>query len=207
VDRYIREYPCKIGSLTKREDRKLSMGKRIKQEKRGNHFRFLLFLTVTVAIIAIAWYLFQTSFREYSGTLAPDFSLVDLNGKTFRLSDFRGRVVVIDFMATWCGPCRLEMSHLKVVWEKYGNVIVLISISVDPIYDSEERLRDFVRDFPYATWIWAKDTANLVRVYQVTAIPTTIIIDQDGYIRFRYTGLIDSSTLIQEIDKLLRRGV
>ena len=111
-------------------------------------------------------------------------------------------MVVIDFMATWCGPCRMEMLHLNVVWEEYGGKIVLMSIDIDP-RESEEVLSAFAKEFPYATWIWARDTANLGRVYEVSAVPKMVIIDQDGYIRFTHTGVTDVSTLIQEIDQLL----
>jgi thiol-disulfide isomerase/thioredoxin len=76
--------------------------------------------------------------------LAPDFSLTDLKEDTFRLSDFRGKVVVLDFMATWCGPCRLQMPHFNVVRERYDREIVLISIDVDP-RESTEVLRSFAQ--------------------------------------------------------------
>ena len=141
---------------------------------------------------------------EHPGTLAPDFSLTDPNGTSSWLSDFRGRVVVIDFMATWCLTCRQEMSHLGTIWEKYEDKIVLMSIDIDPLRETEETLRDFAQEFPYATWIWAMDRANLGLAYQVTYLPKTVIIDQDGYIRFTHTGVVTpASIFIQEIDQLL----
>jgi thiol-disulfide isomerase/thioredoxin len=140
--------------------------------------------------------------QEHPGVLATDFSLTDLDGNPFKLSDYRGRVVVIDFMATWCGPCRREMPHYGIIWEKYGEKIVIMSIDIDP-NESERTLRKFSQDFPYATWIWARDTFNLGQPYQVTAIPTTVIIDQDGYIRFTHIGVTSATTFIQEIDQLL----
>jgi thiol-disulfide isomerase/thioredoxin len=159
--------------------------------------KMLILLGVIIAAVAGGWYLLQPE-----ETVAPDFSLTDLNGNIFRLSDFRGKVVVLDFMATWCGPCRLQIPHFKVVWEKYGSKIVLISIDVDP-RESTEVLRAFVQQFPYATWIWTRDTANLAEAYQVTAIPKTVIIDQKGYLMFTHTGVTDASILIQEIDHLM----
>jgi thiol-disulfide isomerase/thioredoxin len=185
------------------------------KQRRKAILKLLIVFVVIVAAIAGSWYLLQLKSqgeaspevtpeagREPSRPLAPDFSLTDLGGNAFRLSDFRGKVVVIDFMATWCGPCRMQMPHLKVVWEKYGGEIVLMSIDIDP-RESEEVLGAFAKEFPYATWIWARDTANLGQVYEVSAIPKTVIIDQDGYIRFTHTGVTDASTLIQEIEQLL----
>lgn len=144
--------------------------------------------------------------RDTLGTLAPEFSLNDLNGNTFKLSDFKGKIVILDFMATWCGPCKMQIPHLNFVKERYGDLVILVSISVDPNHDSEETLREFLNKYPYASWIWVRDTANLRRAYGVTAIPTLVIIDREGYIRFRHVGLTSSSTLIREINKMLEES-
>lgn len=159
---------------------------------------FFIVLGIIVITIASGWYLLQQSKR----TLATDFSLTDLEGNSFRLNDFRGKIILIDFMATWCVPCRREMPHYGEVWEKYGDEIVLMSIDIDP-RESEDDLRSFVQEFPYASWIWAKDTVNLAQVYDVSSIPKTVIIDQDGYIQFTHVGLTDASTFTGEIERLL----
>jgi thiol-disulfide isomerase/thioredoxin len=162
---------------------------------------FILLIVLSIIIISSSWYLFQSR-----NIIAPDFSLTDLDGNPFRLSDFKGKIVIIDFMDVWCLPCRQQIPHLKVIWEKedYRNKIVLLSIEVNVVIP-EEILKDFRQEFPYATWIWAKDKANesIASLYQVSYIPKIVIIDQYGYIRFVHTGLTDSSILIQEIDKLL----
>jgi len=174
----------------------LGIGVRFDIRRKMKILGSLIFLVIVVSVAGI-WYLLQSG-----GNLAPDFSLIDLEEDTFRLSEFRGRVVVLDFMATWCGPCRLQMAHFRPVWEKYGSRIVLISIDVDP-RESVEVLRAFAEQFPYATWIWARDTANLAEAYQVTAIPKTVIIDRNGYIRFTHTGVTEAATLMQEIGQLM----
>lgn len=89
--------------------------------------------------------------------------------------------------------------------EKCKDLVVIVSISVDPIYDSEERLREFLKEYPYAEWIWARDTINLRQTHGITAIPTLIVIDQGGYVRFKHVGLTSSSTLVKEIDEILGR--
>jgi peroxiredoxin len=178
--------------------------------------RYILVLVMfsLVMVIAGSWYLFQQkdlgkvspkTSTEHSGILAPNFSLTDLDGNTFRLSDYKGSVVVIGFMATWCSQCRLEMSHYKVLWEKYGEKqdVILMSIDIDP-RESEETLRAFAQEFPYATWIWARDTANLAQAYQVTVIPKTVIIDKNGYIRFTHNGVTDVRVFIEGIEQLLK---
>lgn len=151
-----------------------------------------------VVIFALGiWYMLRPK-----GTVAPDFSLIDLEGNTFRLSGVRGKVVVIDFMATWCGPCQQQISEYKAVWEEFKDEIVLISIDIDP-RESEDMLRAFTQQFTYATWTWARDTANLAEAYKVVYIPKTVIIDQEGHISRSHVGVTSASTLIQEIEDLL----
>ncbi len=81
--------------------------------------------------------------------------------------------------------------------------MVIISIDVDP-RESDEDLRAFSKDFPDATWIWALDSDNLAQTYQITAIPTLVVIDKDGKKVSRHIGLSEPSELISEIDELIR---
>jgi thiol-disulfide isomerase/thioredoxin len=101
------------------------------------------------------------------------------------------------------------MPHLKAVWEKeeYRGKVVIISIDVD-LRVSVEELKSYRQGYPYATWIWAKDSAEqrVAASYGVRAIPTIVVIDQEGYVRFVHVGLTDSSTLIREVDGLLGRA-
>ncbi len=197
------------------------------QKKRKN----LVLLVVIISILIIAsfssiWYYTQSSKQKPTNNtmtvissltsqtseplssstvkknLALDFSLVDLKGNSFRLSDFRGKIVIIDFMAIWCGPCKDQIPHLGVVWEQYHDDIIIISIDVDP-NETPEMLTDFSSNFPYATWIWASDTAQVGYEYEIYSIPTTIIVDQEGYISAKHVGKTSSSNLIEEIEKLL----
>lgn len=135
--------------------------------------------------------------------LAPDFTLQDINGEEFSLSDFRGKAVLLNFMATWCPTCRSEMPALGQAWAKYHDSVVFISIDIDPLRDSVEILRSFVQTYHYATWIWAMDTANVAGAYKVDFIPKTVIIDKDGVISFVHTGSIGEQTLNGQIEQLL----
>jgi len=165
--------------------------------RRGTILILLLAVAIVVSSI-VGWYLLQP---KGSGNLQA-FSLTDLDGNVLRSSDLRGKVVVLDFMATWCGPCETQMSSLKVIWEKYGDNVHLISVDVDPS-ESANALKVYMQRFPYATWRWTRDTANLSNSYEVAAIPTIVIMDRNGYTRFRHVGVTDSAKLIQEIDSLM----
>jgi len=133
-------------------------------------------------------------------------SFKDLSGNTFRLNDFKGRVVVLEFMATWCDACVLQMPELKIIWEKYGSKIVLISVDVDYM-ESEETLRSFTKEFPYATWLWTKNKANLDEYYDVKLVPKTVLIGKDGHTRFVHEGTVSSAILIEEINQLLNESI
>ena len=134
--------------------------------------------------------------------LAPEFTLTDIDGNTFSLSDFRGKIVLLDFFATWCGPCRSEMPHLKATQDEFYEELVVISISVDPDYDTVERLQQF-RSSYNITWTLARDTANVAAKYDVSAIPTLYVIDQNGYVTFHKVGLTEELISMLETGKLL----
>lgn len=151
--------------------------------------------------ITAAFLYFRSGEGVQLGENAPEFTLTDTNGNTFSLSDFRGKVVVLDFMATWCGPCEEEISDLKVVQQNFGNDVVIISIDVDTSETIGE-LETF-KDEHGATWRFAIDTANISPEYGVTAIPHLVIIDKNGNVRFTHIGTTSSSTLINEINGLL----
>jgi len=133
-------------------------------------------------------------------TLAPDFSLTDIDGNDFSLSDYRGTVVLLDFFATWCVPAVEQISDLKILHEEFGEDLTIISISPQ----NETVLKDFRDDYDVG-WTIAKDTAGVFDAYDVQYIPTLVIIDQSGYIRYRHVGLTEESVLRQEIESLLPR--
>jgi len=132
---------------------------------------------------------------------APDFSLEDINGKTFTLSNHRGRIVLIDFMATWCPPCRWEMQELKKVRKNTSEEdVIMISIDVD----YRESVDDIKRVFgEYVDeWIFALDTKGVSQLYGIKVIPTLVIIDREGYISFRHEGAMHSDLLISKIEEI-----
>jgi thiol-disulfide isomerase/thioredoxin len=120
--------------------------------------------------------------RISSGEMAPEFSAKTLEGKAFKLSDYRGKHVLLDFWATWCGPCRGETPNLKAVYEKYGKRedFVMIGLSLD---------KDVDKPLAYAkengcAWVdgflgdWGKDTVT--KKYGVHGIPSIFLIGPDG---------------------------
>lgn len=172
---------------------------RIDVRRRPSLLLSLAVLFVAALIFMGVWNLIQSTDE------ASEFTLTDIDGKRFSLSDFRVKVVLLDFMATWCGPCRESMPVLKVLWEKYEGEIVIITIAVDPAHDTVEKMQDWVR-VHNATWIHARDTANppVGQLYKVTSIPTFVLIDKTGKIRYRHVGLTSEDILMSEISALLK---
>jgi cytochrome oxidase Cu insertion factor (SCO1/SenC/PrrC family) len=134
---------------------------------------------------------------------APNFTLVDINGKQFSLSDHLGKVVLLDFFTTWCGPCIFEIEHLKGLYNEYSpDQFVILSISVDPYTDTIQILHSFAQQNEM-TWTVTRDTDNVASKYGVSPIPHLVIVDAEGYKRHNHIGLTAESTFRSEIDSLI----
>lgn len=136
---------------------------------------------------------------------APDFSFTDAAGNKARLSDFRGKVVMLEFWATWCPPCIEAAPAMKTVYGKYKDRgFVLLGISVDKGHDAGAKVTSFVKEkaLTYPVFL---DDENLSAAYGANSIPTSLIIDKKGRIAVRHTGFIPdmAETLSQEIEALL----
>ena len=115
------------------------------------------------------------------GEIAPDFTLLDLDGNEIGLSRFRGKVVFVNFWATWCPLCRAEMPDIESLYQEYkGKGLVVIGID---IMESEATVRQFVQQGGY-NWIFVLDSTGAVTAnYDIRAIPTSFFIDREGVIQ------------------------
>lgn len=129
-----------------------------------------------------------------AGYRARDLVLTSLDGETIKLSDFLGDILIIDFMAPWCNPCKEQIKVLRDVEGTPG--VMIISINVDPDYNAT-----FLQKFKERegmNWPLAS-SPELAQHYKVTAIPLIILVDREGVIRYRgyYTSLIQLEQLIK----------
>ena len=117
---------------------------------------------------------------------APEFTLPDLDGKSHTLADYRGKVVVLNFWATWCPPCRYEMPAMQRAWEKVRDEdIVFIAVDVG---EDSDTVFTFLADYPVEFPLLLDEQAKVVEQYPVTGLPTTYIIDPQGRITHRAVG-------------------
>jgi len=144
--------------------------------------------------------------RPEVGYFAPDFTLPSLDGRTVRLSDFRGKkVVFLNFWATWCGPCRAEMPSMQTLYEEFqGKDFEMLAVSVDR-YGSDKPVQNFTEErrltFPV---LLDRDGSTQTR-YGVYGIPTTLLVDKSGTIVKKEVGARDWSTpeIKAEIERLI----
>ena len=120
------------------------------------------------------------------GSKAPDFELYDLEGNIHKLSDYKGDPVLLNFWATWCGPCRSEMPHLEEVYEEWeDNDLTFFAVNVG---ESSTDVTSFLDYFGFNMPVLLDSSRTVSRKYGVSGIPTTYFIDEDGIIQDRIVG-------------------
>lgn len=121
-----------------------------------------------------------------SGQPAPDFALKNSSGENIRLSEYRGDVVMINFWATWCGPCRQEMPLLDELYSRYERVgFSLLGVNID---DDANRAMEMINELGLSFPVLFDATKEVSRLYQVDAMPVTVIVDREGNVRHVHQG-------------------
>ena len=154
----------------------------------------MLTLLVPVLFILTLTYSAIGDTHNYNNQFAPDFFLKDLDGKDISYSDYSGKVLFLNFWASWCPPCRNEIPGFVEVYEKYKNQgMVILGVSVDQ--GGVDLVKNFAQRYKI-TYPLAMVTRQIIEDYRPgNSIPFTIIIDKKGMIRARHLGYLDKREL------------
>ena len=136
------------------------------------------------------------------GQPAPDFQLSDLNGNQVSLAQFRGKVVILDFWATWCGPCRLTMPVMERIQQQYADKLALLAINLE---EPAEDVRGYVTSNGVRSTVLLDEDGTIGRIYRTDSIPMQVLIDRKGVVRNIQVGYSSrlADRLRAAIDKLL----
>ncbi len=118
--------------------------------------------------------------------MAPDFTLPLADGRNVRLADHRGEVVLINFWASWCGPCRVELPKLEALYTQYRDLgVTFLAVNVDQERSAADRL---LKDMKLAMPVLYDSDNKLAGIYGVDAMPSTVLVDRDGKLRHLHRG-------------------
>ena len=132
--------------------------------------------------------------------LAPDFTVYDINGNKIKLSDFIGKKVIVNFWASWCGPCTYEMPDFQKAYEKYGNNIVLMMVNMtDGSRETVDSAKSFIDKSGYTFPIYFDKDESALYAYFVYSIPATYFISSDGTLMAYARGMINEEALTKGI--------
>lgn len=174
-------------------------------------WKWIVTAALLVAVIAGASMLYERLSGEYDGDNlaqtensqtqenrlfeAPDFTVLDNDGNEVKLSDFRGKPVVINFWATWCYYCRQEMPDFDKAREQYPDVQFLMINATDGVQETMENAKAYIEKEQYGFDVFFDTSLEAVNAYYVTGFPCTYFIDKDGNLVTRASGMLDYGTL------------
>ena len=126
------------------------------------------------------------------GSIAPDFELSKLDGETVRLSELQGKIVLINFWATWCEPCKVEMPLFEERYQMAGSDLEILAVNFD---ESEQDVSKFVEEFGLSFPVLLDPGGEVQNLYRVRGYPTTFVVNEEGIVLFHHIGLFTEGQL------------
>lgn len=138
------------------------------------------------------------------GNIPPDFELSTLSGDIIKLADYKGKKVILNFWASWCGPCKAEMPHMQSYYEKYKDSanVEIIAVNMTTEERGLESIEKFVDAYGLTFPIPLDSDGEVIDMYRIMTIPTTYIISMDGTISQKIIGPMDEKTIKILVDNL-----
>ena len=134
--------------------------------------------------------------------LAPDFTVYDSEGNEVHLSDFTGKPIVLNFWASWCGPCKMEMPDFDDAYAELGEDVHFLMVNMTSGRETLESATSFIEEQGYSFPVYYDTDADAAMTYGVYSLPTTLFIDAEGYSIAQATGTINAETLQRGIDMI-----
>ena len=141
---------------------------------------------------------------QESSNLAPDFTVYDLEGNAHKLSDFRGKPVLLNFWASWCGPCQMEMPDFQKFYESHGDKVNFVIVNLtDGQQETVETASAFIEEKGYTFPVYYDTDIDAAMKYGVSAVPVSYFIDAEGNFVAWAQGALTADMLQQGMDMLL----
>ena len=141
---------------------------------------------------------------EEKGSEAPDFTVYDLEGNAYKLSDFRGKPVLLNFWASWCGPCQMEMPDFQKFYETHGDKVNFVIVNLtDGQQETVESASAFIAEKGYTFPVYYDTDIDAAMKYGVSAVPVSYFIDAEGYFVAWAQGALSADMLQQGMELLL----
>lgn len=165
---------------------------------------FLIFLAVAGSVYNYLSQSFNPDSRLNSKEVAAtDFTVLDTDGNEVQLSDYFGTPIVLNFWASWCGPCQREMPHFNKAYSEYKNKVTFLMVDmVNGMGETTEKGKAYIADNEFTLPVFFDTEQDAASVYGITAIPQTIFIDKDGNIVSSYKGSLDEEKLLNGIESI-----
>ena len=169
---------------------------------KGKRTGLIVTFAFILALLAVlAWGLKKVQAGPVSSGMAPDFTLTSFDGRTLTLSELRGQVVIINFWASWCPPCREEAAYLEQTWRKYKDKGVIF-IGVDWV-DTEKEALAYMKEFDLTYFNGPDIGTRIAQAYNIQGVPETFYVAKNGELRGVHIGPLKSPELDDKIDELL----
>jgi len=160
----------------------------------------IIFLVVFLLTILAAQFFRSSGGPVGVGKAAPQFTLQDMSGRTVSLEDYRGKIVILDFWATWCGPCRVAMPILENIQAEYSGKLNVLAVN---LREPKGVVREYILEENLHSTVLLDEEGNVGMQYGAESIPLQVLIDGDGIVRYIARGPQGPSVWRGEIRKLL----
>ena len=171
------------------------------QQHKNRLGQLAVWILLAALLVFVAIKLFQTSLGPVRSGKPPDFTITTFNGQTYTLSDFEGQIVVINFWASWCDPCKAEAEDLEMLWRDYKDQDVLL-LGID-YADTEKEALDYLSTWNI-TYPNGPDVGTTIsQSYRIRGVPETYIVAQNGLLAKSFIGPVNNENIEVVLEALL----